>query len=484
MLHIIKKTSFNLLTISLLALPLAACDIGKAYIDNNAFSGTMSSNAVFIGYRDGNDLQVSTITDRNTTYAPSTKTFLVKDDNKRYTFIFACPSANEAVAHKVFFYYTTVGEVNKIEHLCRKPEEDFLRSVVYGQITDVNINQNEKVFLSLDGGASYQQTREAYAAEIVLGSRDFMAMKVGKNVGTQEEEANAFAIARRVSVVSGDPRRNDLSFTAGANGPLTTATRIPPDSTGMVYVSDIPSSNKWAVEVGFRTEFKTYLRLAESVNNQFQYPGVPKYISYINSNNQLETLNELFRKDVEGHEVTGKVFDANDRLIGQTKQFFADAQDVDVRLPVTPASGAALVSDNSSTINLSWPSFTSLPYGRSTLYHWVIKGVPNDAVRTSALDPVIEQLEWHVYVTPGWVNSGGTQSLQLSLSSISVPPVIVQDEVVETWKREWNFKAGSSFRWQLDNFSSEGPAQDLLYYLTHGDYVESMKFSQNIQYDM
>ena len=439
MVNKILTTRLAILLVILLA--LVGCDfLFKTELkDNRGVSVSIGSNAVFSAYKDGTKgWQVTN--SKNGEFAPHTTTFTVADPHGHFSLMFVCPNGDfiNPRAHQVYIYHATLSELQTLSHLCRKSEAAVERQKIFGSVGGMRISDGQKARLAL-GDNSGSWVYEAYAFEAIAGRHDFLGfVGDGKDDGTVTP--TLFYKQASVSLGADQPKRHDIDFKAIGHSGIQTSI-VPPAAETTAQVTGVPSNGKWESYVGFRSENKAFIKLAESKLASFSYFGFPVYV------NGLESAG-LFQLEGEGHEFTAMSFDDSNRIVARTSSFFGEPQNLLISLPNAVGASPSVSSEattKGTKIVANWGTYTDPNYGDASLYYWKFKG---SAAKGSVCEDCgsikTDTLEWHVLATPGWVGVSGA-------TSINIEPIV---NIAEGWAEDWNFQLETPLSWILSSYVS------------------------------
>lgn len=472
----INTSIYTVLVSSLLM--LTACDslLSPPTTDNSDRNLNISTNAVFVALRE-EEKAWEVRTAGNIGFSTSSNSLIMADGNSRYSVIIACPSSNKESPHRVYFYLGTTSELGDVNHLCRKSEGDITRHRVYGSVSGVDVNLNQKARLAL-GSNRGKWVYEAYAFEDTAGVYDIVGYTVKENA---DGTTTPLRLIKKLLVTLADdpPAKANVDFSADSQS-LNIISEVPQNAFAQAKVNGVPADATWKSEVSFRSERNTQLVMAEGSVSPLSFFGFPIYAEGAGALTKLQN-------DKEGHDFTSRVYDSNQQVINTVSHFFKEPHDVEMQFAQGTLTVGGLVPqqhDDGISVNANWNVLNDSAYGDANLYYWIVKGSP-------AVVPVCEtcggldsrSLEWHVVVTPGWLRS------QTSTLEFSLPPVI---DLSEYWSRSWNFSISTALEWELRGYfssidrevnpdSEDLDVEGLLNHLFNRQYVNGLTYAQLIK---
>ena len=473
-----KPKLYKLLNTSIFGIfLLTGCDqfLTSPTTDNNYRNINVSTNAALVAMRDG-DKPWNVRQSGNTGFSPSADSLLVTNDQLSYSILLVCPSNNRSAPHRVYYYLGVSTELGEINHLCRKSDADISRERVYGSVSGIDVNENQKARLAL-GNNRGEWVYEACAFEEIAGIYDILGY-----LATVQADGSVRPdrLIKQESVALGNlpPNQVDIDFSVNSRGSIKTSL-IPTHAHATATVSGMPSNSNWVSEVNFRSERQSYLTLAKNSITPLSFFGFPLFT-------EGDSVPVKLQSDDEGHEFISRIYNEKSQAINIVSHFFKDPHDVQMQF----ATGSLSVDtvkpvehEDGVSINLDWSTAIDSNYGEANLYHWVVAGDTAPAPICDSCGGVDSKLlEWHIIASPGWFKS------QTNKLAISLPPIV---DISDHWSRTWNFSVTTTLDWEAHAYFSDvdksiNPtnedtgAEAMLKYLFNQEYINGLTFAELI----
>lgn len=467
-----------LVAIVSLALVLTACEnkVAKTAV-------SITTNAYYTAFQDATDGEWLTRLNshNNNLYRSLTISFTVPDKQSPYAVAFVCPSVSGTKPHEVFAFFGTPSELDVLDFNCKRAQEDILMRPIYGSISDLHVTttferNGEQALISLGDGITIKGW-EAYAKMARAGIRDVIAYK-GRQVVGLPITPEKFYIRREAAVGLTDEfaevnisfSEDIAAYTASFNAEDTSSVNISGVSTGEVVTS----------RVGFLSDNKSFLPLAESNQLNFSFLPVPLE-TYTGALAGFVNHNEF--NPGEGHELVAEIRDVNDQLVRKVQKIFTHSNSVTHNLVVPQAIAATPVVGFKTQGNiqqpiLNWTVFNDTdPAKQTKLYRWELTSNGADPLPEHDVQINPQQVHWIVHVTPGWLAkaANSTQNFSVQLpADFKVARTIKNSkgEDVSAWRQEWSMEATAEVNWEYVaiTVSNDFTAKDVVDYFLNRNF--------------
>ncbi|MDH5301409.1 MAG: hypothetical protein OEW58_08620 [Gammaproteobacteria bacterium] len=466
-----------------LVLVLAGCSGQKSVTNlNNTFN--FRSNAYMAAFQDGNEpWELSfTLNEKNLI---NQRNYTLSNPDGQYAVMYVCPSQFKGRNHEVYLYMLTNAEMRVSSHFCRVAAADRQQFNVSGAVfkawnnlppgSDELAQQMAVVALSRDVN---MRAYEGYAAAVFGSTHDILAylgpllpdnsvqpLFYYRSQPTFGSKVNEFTIDFNAKASQVIPK-----IVVSAVG-MTPATVSIQGETGNEILSSV---------FGFGSAEETFLPIVTSNAKSFNVTGVPPGFFTTKDNGQPAK---------EGHELHVKAIDKTTKSERAVVAFFDQPTDLTVDLPSLPTGALGLaasdlvrkVTDNQEIkirkFEIDLPAYSDSSYGTASLYQLDLRGRSSYSGPARIQWPadsnppvyviVPTELEWHVYVSRGWLKAHGSNKIQLpDFSSLT------------GWDFDWDYMGGSQGKVALDIYASEQPAGILLSHLQSGEYINGTKFGK------
>ena len=449
---------------------------------------SVDTNAYYTAYRKNPLDPWEQINFNNADFTLETLTFTVEELSDPYSVVFVCPSSKRDLPHEVFVYHATAAEMTLLDFKCRKSASEIKQRALYGTIGGVNVatlsnRQGELVHMSLSATTT-TNALEAFAAEVPIGARDVIAVK-GLQSQTDNiiEAANEFYIRREVvSALTEKSQKVDIGFGEDYGGFWAVFDQA---KKSHVTITGKKDTDNISAKVGFLSRNKSLLTLAQSNQTEFDFVPVP-LAEYTGLFDGFPGKNEF--QPNEGHELSAIVASPSGQTERAVRKFFTQSDRLThvISLPkeIDSAPTLSLInSDKFETINTTWSEYKDPDSGETQLYRWIFKGetaeMPTDVER----EVEVSSLNWHVHVTPGWINRLARTSGKYSLVLPVKYPAFAQSggKSVNVWSDDWSFKIGTPIDWELTAFttSKTGNPGVMIDYMLNRNIVEDYSFTES-----
>lgn len=447
---------------------------------------SINSNAYFTVFQDatGSAWQTRLGSWRNAQYRPITISFTVPNTSSPYGITFACPSTNGNKPHEVFVFYATPAEMDVIDFNCKKSQDDIVLRSIYGKVEGVNISSSENFIgeqarISLSKDVTLNAW-EAYAVTLRSGARDAVGFKGEQKLGQQIDQ-DVFYIHRNAAFgTSSDPQRVDIDF-SGDNIAVF-AEPFNPANTSVVNVSGISAGEVVDASVGFLSANQSLLTLAKSDQASFSFVPVPLKLF---SGSVSNFLNKDEFNPGEGHELIVETRDIDGKPLRRASKFFTTSNATTHNIvlpqivPAAPLVGLRNTGEAEEPV-VNWSAFSDSAAGVTQLYRWHFNGLAAEPKADQPSNVNVDEVDWTVYVTPGWLKAinGSTQNYSMVIPSeypvfaMDVDPVTNKNFVAYTWRQEWSLKASSALDWEYTAITvgEKFSAKDVIDYILNRQF--------------
>jgi len=462
---------------------LLACEALSNKVDHSSVS--VDTNAHYAVYQKAPTKEWIPITSNNLFFGFKTVTFTVDDEQSAYGIVFVCPSSRTDRPHEVHVYYSTKAEMSLIDFNCRKPVDEIIEKPLYGNLVGVRMGdistEGEYVRLALSSNVMLDAW-EAYAAIVRAGTRDIVAVKGSQPVAGEIEKKD-FLIRRKVQLpISDDPFKIDIDFSGSSLSYFNKA--FDSDSESTVNITGASAEDVIKANIGFLSRNKTQLNLVSSNQSSFTFLPVPleEFTGVVN-----EFVNRFEFNPGEGHELLVSV-SADDKITREVSKFFTTSEgEVHALNLPKPISAPPLLAlrqvGGLQSLALNWRAYQDDASGITRMYRWVVDGFAAPALETKPASVAVEQVRWHINVTPGWLNTFGITSGEYTLvipTHFEGAPGNVTITDNDFWRQEWSFQTRSPVGWQMSAISvtRDNKAEAVIDYLLNRNFDESLQFSQ------
>ena len=478
------KKVYKRLILVLFAVMLAACDFLENKVNHTAVS--VDTNAFYSVYQKKPSDSWRVLTENNIK-GLETITFTVADKNTAFGVIFVCPSKQGDRAHEVHVYYATKAEMERLNFFCLISIDEIIMKPMYGGVNgvtmaDINNASGDVVRLAFSKDQSLD-VWEAYATLVRSGTRDIVGIR-GKSIGEGIISPERFLIRRQFPLAANTEASNlDVDFSGRDSSYYTAA--FDPNTASTVNIIGAKNEDSISAKIGFLSRSQTLLKLDESSSDSFTFLPVPlqEFTEIVD-----EFYNPFEFNPGEGHElvVTAK---AADGLVSRevTKLFtLSDNVTHNVQLPEPVQNFPQLALNKNGDVQnlvIKWNAHNDAASGQTRVYRWIVQGQAADYITDKVPENIVDDVKWHITVTPGWLNAIGARNeytlvipthFENGLSNVE------NIKVKNSWRKEWSFKVSSEVQWEMSAIAvaDENKADAVIEYLLNRNFENDIQFSQ------